>query len=387
MEAFERNFREHGEVGAAVAIYLDGEPVIDLWSGIADPVSGKPWDRETALTIFSAGKGLAAACLHVLIDRGLLDLDAPIARYWPEFAANGKGEATVALAMSHQLGLPLWQSEVPPGGLLGWELATRMLAQEPLIWEPGTVHGYHGIAIGFLWGELVHRITGMSIGEFAQQEIAGPLGAEIWFGLPEEEESRVATLIPAEPDSSAPMIAKIIAEPDWIGGKMATNVGDLFAPEMLNARAFRAAELPAAGGVATARGLARLYAPLSVGGSLDGVRLVGPEALPLMRNTRSASACDSMLRIATAFSYGFGKSWGRRQDGAGSYAILGEQAFGAVGMGGSIGFADEQARMSFGYVMNRLGPGVALNERGQSLVDAAYRAVGFTSDASGVWVR
>jgi CubicO group peptidase (beta-lactamase class C family) len=151
-EAFERNFREHDEVGAAVAIYLDGEPVVDLWNGIADLDTGASWDRETALTIFSAGKGLAAACLHVLIDRGLLDLDAPIARYWPEFAANGKNEATVALAMSHQLGLPLWQSEVPPGGLLDWDLATRMLAQEPLIWEPGTAHGYHGIAIGFLWG-------------------------------------------------------------------------------------------------------------------------------------------------------------------------------------------------------------------------------------------
>jgi CubicO group peptidase (beta-lactamase class C family) len=386
-DEFERNFLERGEVGAAVAIHLEGTPVVDLWGGLADPSTGQPWTKETVVVVFSSTKGMAAACLHVLIDRALLDLDAPISRYWPEFGKNGKANLTVAMALSHQIGLPLWQRDIPKDGLLDWKLATSALAEERPIWQPGTCHGYHGIAAGFLWGELVQRVTGITIGQFLQSEIARPLGAEVWIGLPESEDFRAANVILADVDPDSRMFSKLLADPDWIGGLMVNNVGHLFDPEMLNSRAFRGAELPSAGGVANARGLARLYVPLSLDGSVKGVRIVSPAALPLMRSTRSASSCDLMLQIATSFTYGFSKTWGRRQDGSGNYAILGEQAFGAPGMGGSIGFADGEARMAFGYTMNRLGGGVALNERGQSLIDAAYQALGYSSDAPGFWVR
>jgi CubicO group peptidase (beta-lactamase class C family) len=336
--------------------------------------------------IFSATKGMAATCLHVLIDRGLLNVEAPVAYYWPEFAANGKGRVTVAMLMSHQAGLPLWQAEIPPGGLLDWTLVTSALAEQAPIWEPGTCHGYHGMTLGFLEGELVRRITGKSIGTFLREEIAEPLDADVWIGLPESEEERVAPIMLSDFSASA-VYAKMLAEPSWVGTKMFTNVGEAFTAENIDSRAYHAAEAPATGGLASAQGLARLYAPLSLNGSIDGVRVVRPSALPGMRSIRSASSCDLMLRLATTFTLGFSKSWGVRQDGAGNYAIIGEDAFGTPGMGGSMGFADGNARMSFGYVMNQCGSGIALNERGQSLIDAAYRAVGFTSHEPGFWVR
>lgn len=162
-DAFERNFTDHGERGAAVAVRHRGEVVVDLWGGHADR-SGRAWDENTLAVVFSTTKGLAATCLHVLADRGLIDFDAPVARYWPEFAANGKAGITVAMALSHQAGLPVWQAPLPQDALLNWDLAARRLADEPPLWEPGTAHGYHGLTIGWLEGELVRRVTGRTIG-------------------------------------------------------------------------------------------------------------------------------------------------------------------------------------------------------------------------------
>jgi CubicO group peptidase (beta-lactamase class C family) len=384
---FQENFRSRGEIGASLAIFVEGQLVVDLWGGSMAPASERAWTRDTLVEVFSATKGLSATCLHVLIDRGLLDIEAPVARYWPEFAANGKAGITVAMALSHQAGLPFWQTPVPKNGLLDWEFATSALAQEAPVWEPGTCHGYHGMTSGFIWGELVRRITGKTIGTFLREEIAGPLGCDVWIGLPEGEEHRVSNVILADFDPNSKMFAKAIAEPEWQGGRMLDNCGELFSPEMINSRAFRAAEGPATGGVVSGLGLARLYAPLSLDGSIDGVRVLNASALPGMRTSRSASSLDLMLRLPTVFTLAFSKTWGRRQDGEGNYMILGEQAFGTPGMGGSIGFADGQARMSFGYTMNQLGPGVAMNQRGQGLIDAAYKALGFQSDKPGFWVR
>jgi CubicO group peptidase (beta-lactamase class C family) len=386
-EEFQRNFAERGELGAAVAIYLDGKLVVDLWQGIADRETGRMWDRDTMAVVFSSTKGIAATCLHVLIDRGLVDVDAPVTRYWPEFAANGKAGVTVGMIMSHQAGLPLWQTAVPKGGLFDWEFATSSLALEAPIWEPGTCHGYHAMTLGYLEGEIVRRVVGQSIGAFLRHEIAGPLGADIWIGLPESEEARVSTLQLADGAPVSAFHSKMIAEPNWIGVKVLSNVGEAFTESSVNSRAYHAAEAPASGGIANARGLARLYSPLSLDGSVDGVRIVSPRSIPLMRNIKSASSCDLMLRLPTNFTLGYSKSWGARALGAGNYVVLGEHAFGTPGMGGSIGFADTEARMSFGYTMNRLGGGVGLNERGQSLVDAAYRSLGYTSSHPGFWVQ
>lgn len=386
-EEFQRNFDEREEVGAAIAIHLDGKPVVDLWAGVADRETGRPWTPDTMVVVFSSTKGLAALCIHMLIDRGLLDVEAPVARYWPEFAAAGKQDITVAQVLSHQAGLPYWQQDLPRDAMLDWDLIAGRLAAEAPIWEPGTTHGYHGLTIGVIEGELVRRITGRSIGRFLREEVAEPLGADVWIGLPETQEHRVAPLIFADFNPRSPMAAKLLSEPDWHGWKLINNGGGHVSLETANSPAYHAAELPAVGGIANARGLARTYAALSRDGSVDGIRLVGPDALPAMRTVRSASSCDHILRLPTSFTLGFSKSWGSRSLGQGEHVILGEQAFGTPGMGGSIGFADGQAGLSFGYVMNRHGTGVGLNDRGQSLVDAAYRAVGFTGSAAGFWVR
>ena len=385
-KAFERNFHYHGERGAAVAIRHEGEVVVDLWGGFAD-ANGRPWEEDTITVVFSTTKGLAALCLHMLADRGELDFNAPVARYWPEFGQSGKAATTVAMVLAHQAGLPVWQAPLPDGALYNWDLAARRLADEAPLWEPGTAHGYHGITIGWLEGELVRRITGRTIGAFFREEVAGPLGADAWIGLPEAEHHRAADVELPEPDMSSAYFRKIAEEPDWFGVKLSGNDGGDLRPGTVNAARRRAMEHPSAGGITNARALARIYAPLSLDGSLEGVRLVREHMLPGMRTARSASSCDLVLRLPTTFTLGFSKTWGARDLGPGSHVILGEQAFGTPGYGGSIGFADSEARMSFGYVMNRLGGGVGLNERGQGLVDAAYRAVGFGTSEPGFWVK
>lgn len=383
-DAFERNFTDHGERGAAVAVRHRGEVVVDLWGGHADR-SGRTWDENTLAVVFSTTKGLAATCLHVLADRGLIDFDAPVARYWPEFAANGKAGITVAMALSHQAGLPVWQAPLPEDALLNWDLAARRLADEPPLWEPGTAHGYHGLTIGWLEGELVRRITGRTIGTFFREEIAGPLGADAWIGLPPAEHHRVAEMELPAPNPNSDFFRKVADEPEWYGAKLVTNDGgDL---SRVNDGPRYAMEHPSAGGVTNARALALIYAPLSLDGALGDVRLVDPGWLPGMRTVRSASDCDLVLRLPTTFTLGFSKTWGARALGPGNHVILGEQAFGTPGFGGSLGFADGEAGLSFGYVMNRMGGGVGLNDRGQGLVDAAYRSAGYVSSEAGIWVR
>jgi CubicO group peptidase (beta-lactamase class C family) len=384
-EEFIANFQSRGEIGASLAIYLDGKLMVDLWDGIADTATGRPWEEDTMAVVFSATKGMAATCMHMLAERGLLDFGAPIATYWPEFAAHGKKEITVAMALSHQAGVPLYQADLPAGAFHDFDLLASRLAAEAPVWEPGTTHGYHAITIGVIEGELMRRITGRTIGTFLRDEVARPLGADIWIGLPESEEHRVATLYLGERDPRSPLQQKLASDPHWIGRKLASNSGDDL--NYVNARVRRAVEIPAAGGVASARGLARLYAPLSRDGAVDDVRLLQSSSLHAMREIRSASDCDQILRVPTTFTLGFSKSWGDRRLGTGQHVILGKDAFGTPGLGGSIGFADTEARMSFGYVMNRHGSGVGLNERGQGLIDAAYRSLGFTTSAPGFWVR
>jgi CubicO group peptidase (beta-lactamase class C family) len=382
---FTANFQDRGEVGASLAIFLDGKLMVDLWGGIADTATGRLWEEDTMAVVFSATKGMAATCLHMLADRGLLDFDEPVARYWPEFAANGKAGITVAMALSHQAGLPLFQANLPVGVFNGFDLLVERLAAEAPVWEPGTTHGYHAVTIGLIEGELVRRITGRTIGAFLRDEVAGPLGADIWIGLPESEEHRVATLYLGAPDPQSPLQQKLASDPHWIGRKLASNTGDDLT--YVNDRIRHAAEIPASGGIASARGLARLYAPLSRDGAVDDVRLLRPSSLHVMREVRSASDCDQILRIPTTFTLGFSKSWGSRRLGLGQHVILGRDAFGTPGLGGSIGFADSDARMSFGYVMNKHGSGVGLNDRGQTLIDAAYQSLGFATSTPGFWVR
>lgn len=387
-DEFERNFRERGETGASVCVHHQGRAVVDLWGGIADPAAGRPWTRDTVSVVFSCTKGATALCAHLLASRGALDLDAPVAEYWPEFARNGKADATVRMMLDHSVGLPACRTAVKLGGFLDWDYMVDLLAGEEPFWKPGTRNGYHMVNFGWTVGEIVRRVSGRSLGTFFQEEIAGPLGLEFWIGLPEEHEARVAPMIAYLPQPGEPLGAfteALLGDPQSVQALSLLNSG-AYDP---NSRAAHAAEVGGGGGIANARGLAGMYAPLANGGALDGVRLVDPHQLALMGQVSMATHEDATLLIPTRFALGFMKSMDnrRRRVTDRDSVLLSASAFGHVGMGGSIGFADPADGLAFAYTMNRMGRGILLNERGQALVDATYRVLGHTSNQGGVWMR
>jgi CubicO group peptidase (beta-lactamase class C family) len=388
-DEFERNFAERGEVGASVCVTIEGETVVDLWGGMADPLNERAWDRDTIGVVWSCTKGATALCAHVLASRGELDLDAPVARYWPEFAQNGKATITVAMLLAHQAGLVGFREPIPDAGYLDWELIVDRLAQQEPLWEPGARHGYHALTFGHLVGEVVRRVTGISLGSFFRAEIADPFDLDFWIGLPEEHEARVAPTIPADlpgPDDVIPSFYRIaLTDPSSIPATVIMNSGLALFPGFIDTREAHAAELPAFGGLANARALARMYRVLALGGEVDGVRLVDREQLARMGAVVSATSVDATMHVPTRWSLGFCKSVDNhhRDPGDQDGVVLSEEAFGHVGMGGSIGFADPRARMSFGYTMNRQGMSVGLDARGQSLVDATYRVLGYEKATRG----
>ncbi|HET9999373.1 MAG TPA: serine hydrolase domain-containing protein [Ktedonobacteraceae bacterium] len=396
---FVKNFQERGEVGASVSITIEGERVVDLWGGSADPVSNRPWTEDTMTLVWSSTKGAVALCAHMLVSRGLLDPEAPVARYWPEFAQAGKENIPVKMLLNHQAGLAAISTPLPDGAFSKWELMINALEQQQPLWEPGTMQGYHLFTFGWLVGEVVRRISGKSLGTFFREEVAEPLGLDFWIGLPQALEERTSLVIPAAPPDPngpiPPFYLKAMTDPVSIQSVGLFNTGGYMMPGPdgvmgFNLRASRAAEIGAAGGVANGRGLAGMYAPLANGGSLKGVNLVNRDALARMAAVSSATSVNVMLLAPTRFTLGFAKSIdNRRVPGCGEddSLILSEEAFGHPGSGGSIGFADPAERMSFGYVMNQMGPGLGLNARGQSLVDAAYLSLGYTSNASGAWIK
>jgi CubicO group peptidase (beta-lactamase class C family) len=397
-EEFVRNFQERDEIGASVCVTLEGEPVVDLWGGTAQPETGTPWTKDSLCIVWSATKGATALCAHMLADRGLLDLDAPVVRYWPEFGQAGKETIPVKMLLNHQSGLAALSEPLPPGAFLDWELMVKALERQKPFWTPGSMHGYQGFTFGWLVGEVVCRISGKSLGAFFREEVAEPLGLDFWIGLPEDLEDRVGLMIPAPPpgpEGPVPPMFAAMVDPTSLqtllmfnsGGHMLPGPDGMFG---FNLRAAHAAEIGAAGGIANARALAGMYAPLANGGSLNGVRLVSREALARMAAVSSASSLDASVLAPTRFSLGYVKSVDNRREPLcteNDSVILSEEAFGHSGFGGAIGFADPPTRMSFGYAMNRMGQGLGLNARGQSLIDAAYLSLGYTSSASGTWIK
>jgi CubicO group peptidase (beta-lactamase class C family) len=382
-DEFERNFAERGEVGASVCVTVDGETVVDLWGGTADPTTGRAWDRDTIGHVWSATKGATALCAHVLAARGQLDLDAPVVAYWPEFGKNGKEPVLVRHLLSHQAGLPAVRAPLPAGCFYDWQLMVDALAAEEPFWRPGTRNGYHALTFGFLVGEVVRRASGRSLGTFFADEVAGPLGLEFWLGLPEEHEPRVAPTVPAAPpgpgDAVPSFYVAALSDPASVAGLvLANNGGYMLVPGESDSRAAHAAEMGAIGGITQARGLAGMYRPLALGGAVDGVTLVGPAQLYRMGAVVAATSVDAVLLVPTRWSMGYTKTIdnGHLPVADREGLLLAETAFGHPGMGGSLGFADPALRLSFGYTMNRQGTGLGVNERGQSLVDAVYRALG-----------
>jgi CubicO group peptidase (beta-lactamase class C family) len=385
LDAFVTNFEARGEVGASCTVNLAGKTLVDLWGGRKAP-DGEPWTKDTISIIFSSTKGAMSLCAHMLVDRGQLDLNAPIAKYWPEFAQNGKDAATVAMTLDHSVGVPHLREVPKPGAFYDWDHMIDRVAKEAPFWTPGTRNGYHAITMSWTVGELVHRAAKKRMGRFFQDEVAKPLGLDFWIGLPEEQEHRVAPMIQAMPTPDVMetrFFKKAMGDP--------SSASHFFMRDFMafnpNSREGRACELGAANGVTNARNLARMYAALANGGALDGVRLVGPDTLARMGRFAMGTHEDGTLMIPTRFALGYMKSMDNRHlPGTDSAScLLSDAAFGHVGAGGSIGFADPECKLAFGYTMNQMGLGLLLNDRGQSLVDATYKALGYRSNASGVW--
>ena len=393
-DAFERNLEERGEVGASVCVTVEGDTVVDLWGGLADPATGRAWERDTIGLVWSCTKGAAALCVHMLVNRGLVRLDAPVAEYWPEFAKNGKGDVTVRMLLGHQAGLNALSEPVPQGGMTDWELVTAMLEAQAPHWEPGTRSGYHALTFGHLAGEIVRRVDGRSLGSFFRDEVAGPLGLDFHIGLPESELGRVAPTIgadPPPPGQDIPLLWQIaFSDPSSLQGLVLMNNGGLMVPGTMDTPEVLTAEIPAVNGVANARALAGLYRPLALGGSYDGVELLDPASLAEASRVVSASSRDATILLPTRWAAGFMKSMENLASPGGieDSVLLTEAAFGHAGMGGSLGFADPDARLSFGYSMNKQGGGLGMNRRGQALVDALYGTLGYRQPAGGgIWFR
>jgi CubicO group peptidase (beta-lactamase class C family) len=335
----------------------------------------------------------------MLVSRGLLDLEAPVVRYWPEFGQGGKESIPVKMLLNHQSGLAAISEPIPPGGLYDWEFMVKALEKQEPFWKPGSMHGYHGFTFGWLVGEVVRRVSGKSLGTFFREEVAEPLGLDFWMGLPETHENRVAPIIPADPPDPSgpvsPMMMAIAMDQASLQAILMFNTGGYMLPGPdgmfgFNTRAAHVAEFGSVGSLTNARALAGLYAPLANGGSLNGVSLVSRDTVTRMAAVSSASSLDASILLPTRFTLGYAKSVDNRRVPLATEddsLILSEEAFGHPGFGGAIGFADPVANISFGYAMNRMGQGIGLNARGQSLVDATYLSLGYTSNAGGSWIK
>ncbi|MEE4382623.1 MAG: serine hydrolase domain-containing protein [Pseudomonadales bacterium] len=383
LDTFVENFDAHGEVGASVCLSVEGETRVDLWGGHVDEAGSAPWTEDTLSLVFSVTKAATALCAHLLIERGELDLHAKVTRYWPEFGQQGKEDATVAMMLNHSVGLPAFRDPIKPGGYYDWDYMVGRLEQEEPFWKPGIRNGYHMISFGWTVGELVRRVSGKSLGTFFADEFARPLGLDFWIGLPEALEPRVSHMIPFLPGPEGPFTdftKALIGDPTSIPALSWLNSGG-YSPD---AREAHAAEIGGGGGISNARSLVRLFEPLADGGGA----LFSRDSVTRMSQVSMATGDDATLCMPTRFALGFMKSMDNRHRPFGDIesCILGDRAFGHVGAGGSLGFADPDCALAFGYTMNRMGAGLLLNVRGQGLVDAAYRAVGFRTDAPGVWV-
>ncbi|MDA8058499.1 MAG: serine hydrolase [Actinomycetota bacterium] len=353
-QTFEGNLESGADVGASVAVALDGELVVDLWGGWADEDRTRPWQRDTIANVWSTTKTMTFVCCLILADRGELDLDAPVATYWPEFAAEGKDRVAVRHLLSHTAGLSGWDAPMRPEDLADWDRATAALAAQAPWWEPGSASGYHAVTQGFLLGEVVRRITGVSIGAFFAQEVARPLGADFHIGLPESEDHRVASLVPPPPIDLRAVRASDVAVRTFSNPPLdATQTRHAW---------WRRAEIPAANGHGNARSVALVQSVVAGGGEARGVRLFGERTSERIFEEQSYGT-DLVLGVPLRFGMGYGL----RTD----LVPIGPRACYWGGYGGSVVVMDLDARLTVCYVMNRMESGLVGDPRGMGLVLAA----------------
>jgi CubicO group peptidase (beta-lactamase class C family) len=394
LDSFIDNFETKDELGASVSLNIEGESTVNLWGGFVKPLKGTDerddyrWNEDTLSVVFSCTKAATALCAHILIDQGKLNLHEKVSTYWPEFAANGKQDVTVEMILNHTAGLPALREPVKESGYLDWDYMVDRLANEAPFWEPGTRSGYHMTTYGWTVGELVKRVSGHSLGDFFQLMVAQPLGIEFWIGLPDEQHHRVSRMKQWVARSKAkltPFTHKLLHDQKSIQFLALLNTGR---HKTDSSESYRA-EYGAGGGITNARNLAKMYTPLANMGLSHHHRLISNDQIHMMSKTSVATMRDATLLMPTRFSLGFMRSMDNRHRETGDMesCILGKDAFGHAGAGGSIGFADPEERLSFAYTMNRMGAGILLNERSQNLVDATYCSLGYSSNKSGMWLR
>ena len=362
-EEFAKNFTDRDDLGAAFSLYFKGEKVVDLWGGLADAESSKPWAEDSLQLIFSSTKGAAALCALILGQRGQLDFNAPVAEYWPEFAQAGKEAITVAMIMSHQGGLP----HIPPLSFaesLTLDAPINALEKQQPAWEPGTAHGYHPGTYGWLIGEVIRRVSGKTPGTFMADEVSTPLGLDFWIGLPESEEHRMTTVQAVDPrfdpqgdpDTMTEAQRQMIAASQDPQSLLSLSMSVLPIETDPNSYAFHAQEQPAGNGITDARSLAKMYASM-IGDGVDGIRLLNDDTIR-MATTELASGIDKVVAVPTRFGMGFTLNNtippGFSEFSSLSGSLGSEGAFGHSGAGGSLGFADPTLDFAFAYVMNQM---------------------------------
>jgi CubicO group peptidase (beta-lactamase class C family) len=385
-DAFIENFSRHDELGASCCVRVGEETVVDLWGGYTSIDKNQPWQEDTISVVFSCTKAMTALCAHLLIERGQLELKEYVATYWPEFAQNGKDKITVEMLLNHSSALPAFKQPIKPNGYDDWDYMVKRVEQEEPFWLPGSRSSYHMISFGWTVGELIRRVSGMSLGQFFDQEFAQPLQADFWIGLPDDKANRVAPVTMAPIDEAQPMsdfMIDIVNDPNSTSHLALLNSGGHNANSADTLRA----EIGGAGGVSNARAMAKLFAPLANDGVANGKRYLSGKTIKKMSKVSTATMLDATLLVPTRFALGFMKSMDNRdcKPGNRDSFIVGDHAFGHVGAGGSTVFADPDNKLSFAYTMNLMGTGILLNQRGQKLIDATYQSMGYEDNSAGYW--
>jgi CubicO group peptidase (beta-lactamase class C family) len=358
VDALAGNLDSRGDVGASVAVVIDGELVVDIWGGHKDPARTEPWERDTIVNVFSTTKTMTALCALVLADRGELDLHAPVVRYWPEFGEAGKERVEVRHLLGHTSGLSGWDQRLTVEDLTDWERCTSLLAAQAPWWEPGTASGYHAVTQGYLVGEVVRRITGVSLGQFFREAVAEPLGADFHIGLPPDADGRVAPLIPPPP---ADLRALRVPE---LGRRTLSNpaiTGETTALDW-----WRRAEIPAANGHGNARSVAAVQCIVSCGGQAEGNKVISRDGVVAIFEEQ-ANGRDLVLGVPLRFGIGYGL--------ASETMPMGPRSCAWGGYGGSLVLNDLDARLTVAYVMNRMEPGLLTDRRGAAVITAAVLAM------------
>ena len=357
------NFASRGEPGAAIALVIHGKPVVDLWGGWKTAAKDHLWQRDTIVNFFSVSKALCTICVLRLVERKKVMLDAPVANVWPEFAQNGKDKLTLRHILSHQSGLPSLREPLPAGAMLDWSTMTAALAEATPWWSPGTAHGYHVNTFGFLLGEIVRRVSGRSIGTMLREEVADPLGADVYIGLPSSQHSRAAEYLwpTTTSQQSMPSADELMRFNAYWNPPGISGAGYVNTPE------WRSAEIPSTNGHGSARGIARVYSALAGEGEIDGVRIVSKDMLAEAIKEQSCGF-DIINQRPSRFGLGFQLTQPERPLGPNP------RAFGHFGAGGSLGFCDPDTGVAFGYVTNDMGPRWQ-NPRNKALLDAIYSSL------------